>query len=104
MDFAGWLDNIRFDLFEPILIALTAIVWVLAEYRIVKGGMQEYGDIAEGGKGQQLSKREAFIETLKTYAVGMIAVAFLAAIFAVMLSQLEEFTTIVADALEAAKP
>lgn len=105
MDLGAWIDNIRFDIIQPVLVALVGLAWIYAEWLIVKGGLSRSGRIAEGRGGEgRIALREAFLEVFKDHGIGMLLTTALAAFFLVIIFQLDDFASILSDLLEAAKP
>jgi hypothetical protein len=91
---AEWINNIRFDIIEPVAQALAALTWILVVLKIVRNGLREHGEVSEGvggGQGARMSKRELYLEVLKDHAVGLITVTVLAALFVVFMGRLEQF-------------
>jgi hypothetical protein len=105
---AEWIENLRFDIIEPIGMVLVGVIWFLTLLKIVRGGLREHGQVAEGigggGGAARSSSRELYLEVLKNHAVGMATATALAVLFFAFAANLEELTEWGVDLFESARP
>lgn len=107
---AEWIENLRFDLIEPIGMVLVGVIWFLTLLKIVRGGLRQHGQVAEGlgggggGGAARSSTRDLYLEVLKDHAVGMATATGLAVLFFAFAANLEELSAWGLDLFESARP